>query len=115
LLQNGKYLDSCISLGNDCGYSASEDDCVYLVRENDALLPTPSEETAEYNVKSASADLSTEFIMELQVLLHTCSYSWDMVVLYGVWVVPSFLCSKVDRKVIGDYVHLPSDQYTGGS
>ncbi|KAK3153327.1 hypothetical protein QOZ80_2BG0170820 [Eleusine coracana subsp. coracana] len=65
---NGEYLDSCISLGDDCGYSASEDDHVYLVRENDSLPPSPSEETAENNVKSAGADLSTEFIMELQAI-----------------------------------------------
>ncbi|XP_062205491.1 uncharacterized protein LOC133907454 isoform X2 [Phragmites australis] len=65
---NGEYLDSCISLGDDCLYSASEDDRVYLVRENDGPLSIPSEDTAEDTVKKASADISTEFIMELQAI-----------------------------------------------
>ncbi|KAL6642664.1 hypothetical protein ACP70R_020845 [Stipagrostis hirtigluma subsp. patula] len=65
---NGEYLDSCISLGDDCWYSASEDDHVYFVRENDGLLSTLSEEIAENTVKNASADISTEFVMELQAI-----------------------------------------------
>lgn len=79
-LQNGEYLDSCISLGSDCWYSASEDDHVYLVRENDGLPSTLNEEIAEDIVENASADRSTEFIMDLQVLLYMSSYSF----FYGV-------------------------------
>ena len=73
LLQNGEYLDSCISLGSDCWYSASEDDHVYLVRENtpknDGLQPNLNEEISEGIVENGSSDRSTEFIIELQVLL----------------------------------------------
>ncbi|KAL6906369.1 hypothetical protein ACP4OV_003970 [Aristida adscensionis] len=65
---NGEYLDSCISLGDDCWYSASDDDHVYLVREDDGLLSTPSKEITKDTVKNASADTSTEFIMELQAI-----------------------------------------------
>jgi len=78
LLQNGEYLDSCVSLGDDCCYSASEDDCVYLIREDDGLLPDPSKDISEDTVKNEIADVSTEFIMELQVLLCTCSYNSDI-------------------------------------
>lgn len=76
--QNGAYLDSCVSLGDDCCYSASENDSVYLIREDDGLLSSPSEEIAEDTVKNGSADITTEFIMELQVLLHTCSCSSEI-------------------------------------
>jgi vacuolar protein sorting-associated protein 13A/C len=69
LPQNGEYLDSCISLGDDSCYSASENDHVYLAREDDGPLSTPSKEIAGDTVKNGSADISTEFIMELQVLL----------------------------------------------
>ena len=69
MLQNGEYLDSCVSLGDDCCYSASEDDCVYLIREDDGLLPDPSKDISEDTVKNEIAGVSTEFIMELQVLL----------------------------------------------
>ena len=62
-------MDSCVSLGDDCCYSASEDDCVYLIREDDGLLPDPSKDISEDTVKNEIADVSTEFIMELQVLL----------------------------------------------
>jgi vacuolar protein sorting-associated protein 13A/C len=88
LLQNGEYLDSCISLGSDCWYSASEDDHVYLVRENapenDGLQPTLNQEipedivekgSSEEIVEKESSDRSTEFIIELQVFLLMSSYS----------------------------------------
>ncbi|CAD6212089.1 unnamed protein product [Miscanthus lutarioriparius] len=65
---NGEYLDSCISLGDDSCYSASENDHVYLAREDDGPLSTPSKETAGDTVKNGSADISTEFIMELQAI-----------------------------------------------
>ncbi|KAF8689392.1 hypothetical protein HU200_041935 [Digitaria exilis] len=65
---NGAYLDSCVSLGDDCCYSASENDSVYLIREDDGFLSSPSEEIAEDPVKNASADMMTEFIMELQAI-----------------------------------------------
>lgn len=65
---NGEYLDSCVSLGDDCCYSASENDCVYFIREDDGLLSAPSKEIAEDTVKNASVDISTEFILELQAI-----------------------------------------------
>uniref|UniRef100_A0A0D9XMK5 PH domain-containing protein n=1 Tax=Leersia perrieri TaxID=77586 RepID=A0A0D9XMK5_9ORYZ len=65
---NGEYLDSCISLGSDCWYSASENDNVYLVRENEGLISTPSEESSEQVVKNTSANRSTEFIIEVQAI-----------------------------------------------
>nr|CAB3500118.1 unnamed protein product [Digitaria exilis] len=48
--------------------SASENDSVYLIREDDGFLSSPSEEIAEDPVKNASADMMTEFIMELQAI-----------------------------------------------
>ena len=79
LLQNGEYLDSCISLGSDCWYSASEDDHVYLVRENvpenGGLQSTLDDEISEDIVENKSSDSSTEFIIELQVLLFMSSSS----------------------------------------
>jgi len=65
---NGEYLDSCISLGDDSCYSASRNDHVYLVREDDGSLSTPSKEIRGDSVKNGSADISTEFIMELQAI-----------------------------------------------
>ncbi|WVZ57683.1 hypothetical protein U9M48_008037 [Paspalum notatum var. saurae] len=65
---NGEYLDSCISLGDDCCYSASENDQVYLVREDDGPLSTPSKEITKDTVRNGSTDISTEFIMELQAI-----------------------------------------------
>uniref|UniRef100_A0A0E0BDW2 PH domain-containing protein n=1 Tax=Oryza glumipatula TaxID=40148 RepID=A0A0E0BDW2_9ORYZ len=65
---NGEYLDSCISLGSDCWYSASENDRVYLVSENEGLLSTHSEEITEDVVKNISANRSTEFIIEIQAI-----------------------------------------------
>uniref|UniRef100_A0A0E0R2L4 PH domain-containing protein n=1 Tax=Oryza rufipogon TaxID=4529 RepID=A0A0E0R2L4_ORYRU len=65
---NGEYLDSCISLGSNCWYSASENDHVYLVSENEGLLSTHSEEITEDVVKNISANRSTEFIIEIQAI-----------------------------------------------
>uniref|UniRef100_A0A0E0MAV7 PH domain-containing protein n=1 Tax=Oryza punctata TaxID=4537 RepID=A0A0E0MAV7_ORYPU len=65
---NGEYLDSCISLGSDCWYSASENDHVYLVSENEGLLSTYSDEITEDVVKNTSANRSTEFIIEVQAI-----------------------------------------------
>uniref|UniRef100_J3N503 PH domain-containing protein n=1 Tax=Oryza brachyantha TaxID=4533 RepID=J3N503_ORYBR len=65
---NGEYLDSCIYLGSDCWYSASENDHVYLARENDGLLSTTSEEIKEDVVKNTSVNRSTEFIIEVQAI-----------------------------------------------
>ncbi|PNT67930.1 hypothetical protein BRADI_3g33740v3 [Brachypodium distachyon] len=65
---NGEYLDSCISLGSDCWYSASEDHHVYLVREDDDLPSTLNEEISEDIVENKNSDASTEFIIELQAI-----------------------------------------------
>ncbi|XP_073352999.1 uncharacterized protein [Aegilops tauschii subsp. strangulata] len=69
---NGEYLDSCVSLGSDCWYSASEDDHVYLVRENapgkEGLQSILNEEIPEGIAENESSDRSTEFIIELQAI-----------------------------------------------
>lgn len=73
MLQNGEYLDSCISLGTDSSYSTSEDDNVYLARENNGVRSNSDEEKEMSNVAPKAGDHgSTEFMMELQVVFSTC-------------------------------------------
>ncbi|XP_073000916.1 uncharacterized protein [Typha latifolia] len=68
-IMSGEYLDSCISLGTNSSYSASEDDHVYLERENKVALSNSSEEKVVGDVaRKSDADESTEFVMELQAI-----------------------------------------------
>lgn len=68
LLQNGVFLDSCILLGSNSIYSASENENAFL-EEGTRGLPQVSLEDSE-TVPSSNAEVNkpTEFIIELQVL-----------------------------------------------
>ncbi|XP_022737877.1 uncharacterized protein LOC111290709 isoform X2 [Durio zibethinus] len=69
LIKNGQYLDSCISLGTNSGYSASMDDLVYLEGENEGLQVDASRENAnDMAPQSANVDSSAEFIIEFQAI-----------------------------------------------
>jgi len=68
MLQNGQYLDSCIYLGTESSYSASEDDCVFLERgDNGAHLHSKEETEQGSHGTKVVADGSVEFVIELQV------------------------------------------------
>ncbi|XP_043715720.1 uncharacterized protein LOC122664096 isoform X2 [Telopea speciosissima] len=68
-IKNGRYLDSCIVLGANSSYSASEDDHVFLESLNDGPHCNSSEErTNSVPTKNIAADSSTELIIELQAI-----------------------------------------------
>lgn len=67
LMQNGKYLDSCIFLGSDSGYSVSRNDQVQLEGQDDAPLTESSRSINDQPSEDTLVDRSTEFIIELQV------------------------------------------------
>ena len=67
LMQNGKYLDSCIFLGSDSGYSVSRNDQVQLEGQDDAPPTESSRIINDQPSEDTLADRSTEFIIELQV------------------------------------------------
>ena len=86
-MQNGQYLDSCILLGADSSYSASEHDKVYLVGGDEGTpsnssgkstegVPMNSSEksTARVPSQSNAVSRSSEFIIELQVKLLSISF-----------------------------------------
>lgn len=68
LVQNGQYLDSCIFLGTNSSYSASENDKVYLEEGDEGPQLNSSGQIgtgiASQNTTNRS---STELIIELQV------------------------------------------------
>ncbi|KAK8614167.1 hypothetical protein V6N13_122539 [Hibiscus sabdariffa] len=69
LIKNGHYLDSCISLGTNSGYSASKDDLVYLEGgEEDPQVDTSREIANHVAPQNAVADRSAEFIIEFQAI-----------------------------------------------
>ncbi|XP_042486677.1 uncharacterized protein LOC122066914 [Macadamia integrifolia] len=68
-IKNGLYLDSCIVLGVNSSYSASEDDHVFLESENDGTPSNSSEErTNSVAMQNIVADSSTELTIELQAI-----------------------------------------------
>ncbi|XP_058084436.1 uncharacterized protein LOC131232245 isoform X2 [Magnolia sinica] len=68
-IKNGEYLDSCILLGSNSSYSASENDNVFLERGNKGLLQDALEERREHvPAPNAEVGRSTEFIIELQAI-----------------------------------------------
>lgn len=70
LVQNGQFLDSCISLGTNSGYSASKDDLVYIEGGNEGVQVDASRENAkDMAPQNAVVDRSAEFIIEFQVSL----------------------------------------------
>ncbi|XP_043697676.1 uncharacterized protein LOC122648528 isoform X2 [Telopea speciosissima] len=68
-IKNGCYLDSCIVLGVNSSYSASEDDHVFLESVNDGTPRNSSEErTNSVGMQNTAADGSTELTIELQAI-----------------------------------------------
>ncbi|XP_060207492.1 uncharacterized protein LOC132635217 [Lycium barbarum] len=67
-IKNGKYLDSCILLGSNSSYSASEDDGVFL---DEASCVGPSEDDSGETVDAVpntNVSRSTELIFELKAI-----------------------------------------------
>ncbi|CAN4127752.1 unnamed protein product [Withania somnifera] len=69
-INNGKYLDSCILLGSNSSYSASEDDEVFL---DEASCVGPSEDDSGETVDAVpslntNVSRSTELIFELKAI-----------------------------------------------
>ncbi|XP_050223282.1 uncharacterized protein LOC126673249 [Mercurialis annua] len=69
IIKNGKYLDSCISLGSNSSYLASRVDQVHLEKDDETSYSESSGES-EGNIlaQNAAADRSTEFIIEFQAI-----------------------------------------------
>lgn len=68
LLQNGLYLDSCILLGSNSSYSASEKDNVFLEAEiGTSSLHSSGEIINDAAAQNVAANRPTELIFELQV------------------------------------------------
>lgn len=81
VVQNGKYLDSCVLLGSNSSYSASEDDGVFF---DEASCEGPSEDDSGVTVdavpsQNTNVSRSAEFIFELKV-----KYSLIFVVLSAI-------------------------------
>ncbi|KAK6251014.1 hypothetical protein SCA6_005019 [Theobroma cacao] len=69
LIKNGQFLDSCISLGTNSGYSASKDDLVYIEGGNEGVQVDASRENAkDMAPQNAVVDRSAEFIIEFQAI-----------------------------------------------
>ncbi|KAJ7011238.1 hypothetical protein NC653_001613 [Populus alba x Populus x berolinensis] len=68
VIKNGKYLDSCIFLGSDSGYSVSRNDQVQLEGQDDAPLTESSRIINDQPSEDTLVDRSTEFIIELQAI-----------------------------------------------
>lgn len=75
-MQNGLYLDSCLSLGSNSSYSALADDHVYLEGGDEGSAITSSSEHVNHAPSgsgSASVNSLPEYIIELQVNPCSCS------------------------------------------
>lgn len=69
VIKNGLYLDSCILLGANSSYSASEDDQVYLEGGDEgSQLNSNGESINRRPNQGVGVDRSTEFIIELQAI-----------------------------------------------
>ncbi|KAK9266873.1 hypothetical protein L1049_027132 [Liquidambar formosana] len=69
VIKNGKYLDSCIFLGTNSSYSASEDDQVYLEAGDEGpCLDSSGESVNVVTSQNIGVNRSTEFIIELQAI-----------------------------------------------
>nr|XP_016473057.1 PREDICTED: uncharacterized protein LOC107795012 [Nicotiana tabacum] len=69
-IKNGKYLDSCVLLGSNSSYSASEDDGVFF---DEASCEGPSEDDSGVTVdavpsQNTNVSRSAEFIFELKAI-----------------------------------------------
>ena len=67
-MQDGRYLDSCIVLGTNSSYSASEYDQVYFEGGDESHRPDSNEQNTD-NIASQNTPVpsSTEITVELQV------------------------------------------------
>ncbi|MQL82392.1 hypothetical protein Taro_014849, partial [Colocasia esculenta] len=68
---NGEFLDSCIYLGTNSSYSASEDDNVFLEKESEDLsLQTPQQRTIKTDDSKGLVDRPSEveYVIELQAI-----------------------------------------------
>lgn len=69
LMQNGQYLDLCVSLGSSSSYSALEDDHVFLEEREESATPIAQDETRDLPTQSNTMSRPTETSIELQVKL----------------------------------------------
>ncbi|XP_057978559.1 uncharacterized protein LOC131164992 isoform X2 [Malania oleifera] len=68
-IKSGQFLDSCILLGTNCRYSASEHDQVFLEGGDEApYMDTSRESINRAPLQSSAVDRSTELIIELQAI-----------------------------------------------
>lgn len=71
IIQNGEYLDSCISLGANSNYSASEDDGVFLLEGTNHLSEGTLLETSSKDPSTSSSqhkNSSLDLVIELQAV-----------------------------------------------
>lgn len=66
-MQNGLYLDSCVLLGANSCYSASEHDQVYLEGLDEGSENSDGEGSNRRPAQGVGVDRSTGFVIELQV------------------------------------------------
>lgn len=70
-MQNGQYFDSCIFLGTNSSYSASEKDQVYLEEGDEGPRLNFSGQVSDgIASQNTPAQTSTELIIELQVYVY---------------------------------------------
>ncbi|XP_052211647.1 uncharacterized protein LOC127814276 isoform X2 [Diospyros lotus] len=68
-IKNGQYLDSCILLGTNSSYSASENDQVYFEGDDEVHQLNNSGQNVDGMVsQNTPAGRSTEFIIEIQAI-----------------------------------------------
>lgn len=66
-MQNGEYLDLCVSLGSNSSFSALEDDQVFLEEEEVSSPNTQEETTKDLPSPNNTMSRPTETSIELQV------------------------------------------------
>ncbi|KAL8101699.1 hypothetical protein AgCh_033550 [Apium graveolens] len=67
-IKDGRYLDSCISMGSGSSYSVLEVDKVYLVGLDDDQALNSSRESGDSVAQSNTVGRSTEFTIDLQAI-----------------------------------------------
>ena len=69
LVQNGQFLDSCMFLGSNSSYSATEDDNVFLDEGDSGHSQSYSGESSNsVSPQNVAGSRSTEIVFELQVI-----------------------------------------------
>ena len=67
-MQNGQYLDLCVSLGSNSSYSVLKDDHVFLEEKEESASPNTEDETTKNSsFQSNTTRRPTETSIELQV------------------------------------------------